>query len=150
MEHRDNSVYTIMSPSGKKWTPIAGTSWRHPEDEMLQLIANNEVTFGSDGNSKPRRKRFLSEVKQGIIPQTIWKHEEVSHTQEAKQSLNKLFDGIPVFSTPKPVKLIKKMLQISTSKDSNDLVVDFFVEAVQQQKVLLSRIKMMTAIESLL
>ena len=126
MEHRDNSVYTIMSPSGKKWTPIAGTSWRHPEDEMLQLIANNEVTFGSDGNSKPRRKRFLSEVKQGIIPQTIWKHEEVSHTQEAKQSLNKLFDGIPVFSTPKPVKLIKKMLQISTSKDSNDLVVDFF------------------------
>lgn len=126
MEHRDNSVYTIVSPTGKKWTPQPGTSWRHPEDEMLQLIANNEVTFGSDGNSKPRRKRFLSEVKQGIIPQTIWKHDEVSHTQEAKQSLNKLFDGTPVFSTPKPVKLIKKMLQISTTKDSNDIILDFF------------------------
>lgn len=126
MEHRDNSVYTITSPTGKKWTPQPGTSWRHPENEMLQLIANNEVTFGADGNSKPRRKRFLSEVKQGIIPQTIWKHEEVSHTQEAKQSLNKLFDGVPVFSTPKPVKLLKKMIQISTTADSNDIVLDFF------------------------
>lgn len=126
MEHRDNSVYTITSSTGKKWTPQPGTSWRHPEKEMLQLIANNEVTFGTDGNSKPRRKRFLSEVKQGIIPQTIWKHEEVSHTQEAKQSLNKLFDGVPVFSTPKPVKLLKKMIQISTSADSNDIVLDFF------------------------
>lgn len=126
MEHRDNSVYTITSPTGKKWTPQPGTSWRHPENEMLQLIANNEVTFGADGNSKPRRKRFLSEVKQGIIPQTIWKHEEVSHTQEAKQSLNKLFDGVPVFSTPKPVKLLKKMIQISTTAGSNDIVLDFF------------------------
>jgi len=126
MEHRDNSVYTIVSPNGKKWTPQSGTSWRHPETEMLQLIANNEVTFGSDGNAKPRRKRFLSEVKQGIIPQTIWKHDEVSHTQEAKQSLNKLFDGVPVFSTPKPIKLIRKMLQISTAKESNDFIVDFF------------------------
>ncbi len=126
MEHRDNSVYTITSPSGKKWTPQAGTSWRHPETEMLGLIKSNEVTFGVDGNSKPRRKRFLSEVKQGIIPQTIWKHEEVSHTQEAKQSLNKLFDGIPVFSTPKPVKLLKRIIEISTSKDSEDIVMDFF------------------------
>ncbi|MGB4832437.1 MAG: site-specific DNA-methyltransferase, partial [Chitinophagales bacterium] len=139
MEHRDNSVYTIVSPNGKEWTPQSGTSWRHPEKEMLELIANNEVTFGSDGNAKPRRKRFLSEVKQGIIPQTIWKHDEVSHTQEAKQSLNKLFDGVPVFSTPKPIKLIKKMLQISTAKESNDFIVDFFAgsaataEAVMEQ-----------------
>jgi adenine-specific DNA-methyltransferase len=126
MEHRDNSVYTIISPSGKVWTPLAGTSWRHPENEMLELIKNGDVTFGNDGNSKPRRKRFLSEVKKGIIPQTIWKHEEVSHTQEAKQSLNKLFDGIPVFSTPKPVKLLKRILEISTNTDSNDFVLDFF------------------------
>lgn len=126
MEHRDNSVYTITSPAGKKWTPQAGTSWRHPENEMLELIKNNEVTFGADGNSKPRRKRFLSEVKKGLIPQTIWKHDEVSHTQEAKQSLNKLFDGIPVFSTPKPVKLLKRLLQISTQKDTDDIIIDFF------------------------
>ena len=126
MEHRDNSVYTITSPNGKKWTPQAGTSWRHPEDEMNELIVNNEITFGPDGNAKPRRKRFLKEVKQGLIPQTIWKHEEVSHTQEAKQSLNKLFDGVPVFSTPKPVKLIRRLLQISTQKGSDDIIIDFF------------------------
>lgn len=126
MEHRDNSVYTITSPKGKKWTPQPGTSWRHPEIEMNELIANNEISFGPDGNAKPRRKRFLKEVKQGLIPQTIWKHEEVSHTQEAKQSLNKLFDGVPVFSTPKPVKLIKRLLQISTQKDTEDIIIDFF------------------------
>ena len=126
MEHRDNSVYTITSPSGKKWTPQPGTSWRHPEEEMNELIENNEITFGLDGNSKPRRKRFLKEVKQGLIPQTIWKHEEVSHTQEAKQSLNKLFEGVPVFSTPKPVKLIKRLLQISTQRNTNDIILDFF------------------------
>lgn len=126
MEHRDNSVYTIVSPAGKKWTPLPGTSWRHPETEMLQLISNKEVTFGADGNSKPRRKRFLSEVKQGIIPQTIWKHEEVGHTQDAKQGLNKLFDGIPAFSTPKPIKLLRKMIQLSTAALEEDLVIDFF------------------------
>lgn len=93
---------------------------------MNELIANNEISFGPDGNAKPRRKRFLKEVKQGLIPQTIWKHEEVSHTQEAKQSLNKLFDGVPVFSTPKPVKLIKRLLQISTQKDTEDIIIDFF------------------------
>jgi adenine-specific DNA-methyltransferase len=126
MEHRENSVYTIISPTGKKWVPQPGTSWRHPEEEMKELIVSNEITFGVDGNSKPRRKRFLSEVKQGIIPQTIWKHDEVGHTQDAKQSLNRLFDGIPVFSTPKPIKLIKRMLQISTNGDTQDIVVDFF------------------------
>ena len=126
MEHRDNSVYTIIAPTGKKWTPQPGTSWRHPEEELKQLIENNEITFGADGNSKPRRKRFLSEVKQGIVPQTIWKHEEVGHTQEAKQWLNKLFNGIPAFSTPKPIRLIRKMLQISTLPQSEDIIIDFF------------------------
>lgn len=126
MEHRDNSVYTITSPSGKQWTPQSGTSWRHPEDEMTELINNNEVTFGKDGNAKPRRKRFLKDVKQGIVPQTIWKHTEVGHTQEAKQHLNKLFDGKPTFSTPKPVRLMNHLLKIATTHDQGDIVLDFF------------------------
>lgn len=126
MEHRDNSVYTICSPKGKEWTPNPGTSWRHPESEMLQLIANNEVTFGSDGMAKPRRKRFLKDVKQGIVPQTIWKHEEVGHTQEAKQLLNKLFDNISLFDTPKPPRLIKRMLQLTTNPNEEHLILDFF------------------------
>ncbi len=57
---------------------------------MLELIKNDEVTFGADGNAKPRRKRFLKDVKQGIVPQTIWKHDDVGHTQDAKQGLNKI------------------------------------------------------------
>ncbi|MDP1545572.1 MAG: site-specific DNA-methyltransferase [Anaerolineales bacterium] len=126
MEHRDNSVYEIVSPTGKVWKPQPGTSWRHPEPEILELIKNNEVTFGADGNAKPRRKRFLKDVKQGIVPQTIWKHDDVGHTQDAKQGLNKIFDGIPTFDTPKPVKLIRRCLQLTTSNSENDLVLDFF------------------------
>lgn len=124
MEHRENSVYKIVSPTGKEWVPQAGTSWRHPEDEMLELIKNNEVTFGADGNAKPRRKRFLSEVKQGIVPQTIWKHDEVGHTQEAKQHLNKIFNNVSYFDTPKPVRLIRRMIELSM--DKTDIALDFF------------------------
>jgi adenine-specific DNA-methyltransferase len=126
MEHRDNSVYEITAPNGKVWKPEPGTSWRHPENEVLDMIENNEIYWGVDGNAKPRRKRFLSEVKQGIVPQTIWKHEEVGHTQEAKQHLIKLFGGDRTFDTPKPVRLIKRMLNISTSSNTNDIILDFF------------------------
>jgi adenine-specific DNA-methyltransferase len=124
MEHRDNSVYEIVSPTGKVWRPLPGTSWRHPEKEMLELIANGEVMFGTDGNSKPRRKRFLKDVKQGVVTQTIWKHEEVGHTQDAKQSLNKIFDGIPTFDTPKPIGLIQRCIKLASSE--NDIILDFF------------------------
>lgn len=126
MEHRDNSVYEITAPNGKIWKPEPGTSWRHPENEVLDMIEHNEIYWGVDGNAKPRRKRFLSEVKQGIVPQTIWKHEEVGHTQEAKQHLIKLFGGDRTFDTPKPVRLIKRMLNISTSANTNDIILDFF------------------------
>lgn len=126
MEHRENSVYTIEAPSGKKWTPHPGTSWRHPEKELKELIENNEVYFGKDGSAKPRRKRFLKDVKQGIVAQTIWKHSDVGHTQEAKQNLNKLFDGKPTFDTPKPVRLVRQMLKISSKPKENDIILDFF------------------------
>ena len=124
MEHRDNSIYEIKSPTGKVWIPLPGTSWRHPEKEMLELIENGEVLFGSDGNAKPRRKRFLKDVKQGVVTQTIWKHNEVGHTQDAKQMLNKIFDGVPTFDTPKPINLIQRCVKLSTSE--NDLILDFF------------------------
>ncbi len=122
-EHRDNSVYEITAPSGRVWKPKPGTSWRHPKDEMNRLISENEIWFGNDGNGMPRRKKFLSEVQQGLVPETLWKHESVGHTQEAKRELLQLFDA-DVFSTPKPTRLVRRMLQITTAND--DIVVDFF------------------------
>lgn len=126
MEHRENSVYEIKSPiTGKGWFPEPGSSWRHPENEMLELIKNNEITFGKDGNAKPRRKRFLQDVKQGIVPQTIWKHDEVGHTQDAKQGLKRILDqSIDFFATPKPTGLVNRILKLSTSKDS--IILDSF------------------------
>lgn len=128
MEHRDNGVYTIVSPTtGRQWTPVHGTSWRHPEAEMLALIADNQVWFGPDGNSKPRRKRFLSEVKQGIVPQTLWSHADVGHTQEASQEFKRIFENDRVtFETPKPTRLVQRMLQITSTAHDGDIILDFF------------------------
>ena len=71
MEHRDNCVYSITSPTGAVWTPDAGTSWRHPEVEISELIRTGQVWFGNDGSAKPRRKRYLSEVSDGVVPETM-------------------------------------------------------------------------------
>ena len=122
-EHRDNSVYTIVATTGKSWTPKQGTSWRHPEEEMKRLIESNQIWFGSDGNGMPRRKKFLSEVQQGLVPETLWKHPDVGHTQEAKREIIELF-GHDVFDTPKPSRLIKRAAKIVTS--DSDIILDFF------------------------
>jgi adenine-specific DNA-methyltransferase len=127
MEHRDNGVYDIIGPSGKVWTPKKGNSWRHPEAEILELIKTNQIWFGSDGNGMPRRKRFLSEVKQSIVPQTIWKHEDVGHTQQAKQELNTVLQGLDAtFDTPKPIRLIQQILKLATPNDTPSVILDFF------------------------
>ncbi len=117
-EHRDNSVYTITSPSGKKWTPQPGTSWRHPEVEMLDLIANKEIWFGEDGNNMPRRKKFLADVQQGRVPETLWPYDEVGHTQEATREVIRILGATTKnFPFPKPVALIKRVVQITTRQE---------------------------------
>ncbi len=125
MEHRDNCVYTIISPNGMEWAPESGTSWRHPEVEMNQLIADNQVWFGDNGTSKPRRKRFLSEVKDGVVAETIWEHTDVGHNQEGTKIVKALFkDSSPDFSNPKPPRLIERTMKLTTK--SNDIILDFF------------------------
>ncbi len=127
MEHRDNCVYTITSPSGTKWTPEPGTSWRHPEDEMLALINTGQVWFGADGTSKPRRKRYLSEVSDGVVPETMWFHKDCGHNQEATQETKALFSDVGVpFSNPKPTRLIRQMMIVGTASNAGDIVLDFF------------------------
>ena len=88
------------------------------------MIAENRIWFGADGDNVPRLKRFLADVKQGITPMSIWKHEEVGHSQSASQNLKKLFDGNAYFEYPKPVALIERCIALYT--DNNSLVIDFF------------------------
>jgi adenine-specific DNA-methyltransferase len=122
-EHRDNSVYTIVAPSGKEWIPEPGTSWRHPESEMLELIENNEIWFGEDGNNMPRRKKFLADVQKGRVPETFWPYDEVGHTQDAKRELIRIVGASKrFFPYPKPVDLISRVIQITTRP--GELVLD--------------------------
>ena len=118
-----NCIYEIEAPSGKKWLPPVGKRWVYNQDNFKTLLAENRFWFGKDGNAFPRIKRYWSEVQQGMVPNSMWFFEEVGHTQEGKQETNALFDRA-VFDYPKPVRLLKRILQISTTKE--DIVLDFF------------------------
>lgn len=121
-------TYPITCPSGKIISgPPKGNYWRYAYEDFQQLDADKRIWWGKDGNSTPRIKRFLSEVKQGVVPQTFWPYTEVGHTQEAKQELVSMVefeDSASVFITPKPTRLIKRILDIATDKDS--LILDSF------------------------
>lgn len=138
-------TYPIICPSGRKLDgPPPGSYWRYSEKNFKGLDKDGRIWWGSDGNNVPAIKRFLSEVKQGLVPQTLWKYKEVGHTQEAKKELLALVDfpnSNVVFDTPKPTRLIRRMLQIGTSSEEPALVVDFFagsgttMEAVLRQNL---------------
>ena len=116
--------YEITTPGGRRLLPPPGRCWSVTADKYGQLVDDNRVWFGVDGNNVPRRKVFLSETDQGLTPHTLWKAGEVGTTDSAMRDLIALFEGEAVFDTPKPVELIKRMLHISTG--SHDIVVDFF------------------------
>ena len=115
--------YEIVVPSGRTVKPPKGACWRVSKERLQELINDNRIWFGNDGNNVPAIKRFLSEVKQGITPLTIWLYEDVGHNQEATQELKKL--GITEFDSPKPVRLIKRVIELS-SCTSDDIILDFF------------------------
>lgn len=117
-------LYDITLPSGRKIKPTSGRCWLYTKDKYEEMVKDNRIWFGKSGDNTPRVKKFLTEVKQGITPMTIWKYLEVEHSQEAAQNLKKLFDGKDYFDYPKPVKLIKRMLELYTNSDS--IIVDFF------------------------
>lgn len=118
------NIYEIISPSGRVNLPPNGRSWRVSEEKFKQMVKNNEVWFGSDGNGVPRQKRFLSNVKKGITPMTIWKYQDVGHSQDATKKLKALFDNHMYFEYPKSVDLIKRCIQLYSQEDSLNL--DFF------------------------
>jgi len=124
-----NGMYEIVSRTGQIFKPAVGTYWRSSYDKFLELDRDNRIWWGSDGKNMPSLKRFLSEVKQGITPQTLWDYKSVGHTQEAKQELLEFVefeDTQNVLNSVKPTRLIQRMLQIATEPDGEDIVVDFF------------------------
>ena len=118
--------YALITPSGRQVEPPAGRCWIVTKERMEQLIADNRVWFGAHGDNVPRRKSFLSEAKDGLTPHTLWLADEVGTNDSAKKHLVRLFGGKEPYDTPKPVELIRRILQIATASNSNDLVIDFF------------------------
>lgn len=119
--------YPITTPSGKVVSPTNGRCWMTSQERMQKLIEDNRIWFGKKGNNMPRYKTFLSEVQQGIVPLTIWLHEEVGHNQSAKQELKKIFSDTHLpFETPKPTTLLKRIIQISTNQNQKSVILDFF------------------------
>ena len=122
---RSNGHYLVTSPkTGKTFDVPHGKHWVYAKENLLALVDDNQIWFGEDGNSFPRKKRFLSDVQDGRTPSTIWLSEEVGHNQTATREVKQLFKDNKYFDFPKPIAYIKQMIQISTSND--DIVLDFF------------------------
>lgn len=121
---RPNQMYSITTPSGAVVTPPEGRCWRILEDEFKKLQQDGRLWFGADGTGVPRKKVYLSEVD-GITPWTWWSNKEVGHNQEAKKEIIALFGASDVFDTPKPERLIQRIIHIAT--DPGDLVLDSFL-----------------------
>lgn len=120
----ESRIYEIVTPSGRKVLPPNGYCWRLDKKTFEQYKSDNRIWFGESGNNVPRIKRFLSEVKQGITPMTIWKHTDVGSSQDATKQVKSVFGGLSCFTYPKPLNLIKRCLQLYTDKDA--IVLDFF------------------------
>ena len=117
-------IYTITTPGGKKLTPASGRCWLFTQKRYQEMLADNRIWFGLDGNNMPRVKKFLSEVKQGITPMTIWKYTEVGHSQNATKELKNIFDGESKFTYPKSIRLLQRIVGLYGDKYST--ILDFF------------------------
>jgi adenine-specific DNA-methyltransferase len=118
-----SQFYTITGPTGKQFDPPPGNCWRYSRPVFEKLVAEGRIYFGKDGNGQPTTIRYLSEVE-GTVPWTWWPHDEVGNTDEAKKETLSLIPGGSVFDTPKPERLIHRILHISTLP--GDLVLDSF------------------------
>jgi len=119
----EKQIYEIVGPTGRSFFPPSGYCWRFTKEKFEQMRQDNRIWFGADRSNSPVPKLFLSEVQDGVTPMTVWTFDEVGHGQEATRELRDLMDGA-VFTSPKPLRYITRLLQIGTSKYS--LILDFF------------------------
>jgi adenine-specific DNA-methyltransferase len=120
--------YPLTTPTGRIIPgPPAGSYWRVSKERFEELGRDNRIWWGKSGNNRPGIKRFLSEVREGVVPQTYWPWQEVGSTRNAKQELSQLLaaaSGDDIFITPKPMRLVERMLQIASADDS--IILDYF------------------------
>src|SRR5699024_8643796 len=110
----ERNIYEIPAPSGRVVLPPSGRSWLFSKERYPELLKDNRVYFGKDGNSMPDYKRFLSEVRDGVVAQTLWTYQEVGHNQDAKKEIKNLFNGTSAFGTPKPEKFIQRIITLGS------------------------------------
>ena len=122
--YRPNQMYKIVTPGGEEYYPPEGSCWKNIESVFLNQVEEGRFWFGKDGKGVPRRKNYLSEAT-GRQSWTWWPNEEVGNTQEAKREIIELFGKSEVFDTPKPERLIQRVLHIATNP--GDLVLDSFL-----------------------
>jgi adenine-specific DNA-methyltransferase len=119
--------YPITNPAGRVIRPPNSRCWAVNQERFEELVADNRIWFGEDGNNVPSLKRFLSEVQEGSVPVTWWAYQDCGHNQDAKKELKALLHDVETFfDTPKPVKLIKRMLQLASKKNNDVIILDFF------------------------
>lgn len=125
-DERPNLYFPITNPhTGEEVWPKKSAVWKFSKDVVKKHLEENLIYWGKDGTStSPRYKKFLTD-SQGVVPRSVWRYEDVGHTQMATEVFQSLVPEIK-FDTPKPPKLIRQMLLISTSPSSNDIVMDFF------------------------
>src|SRR3546814_3073768 len=127
---QSKGTYPMTTPAGRTISgPPAGSYWCVSEEKFGELVADNRIWWGESGDNRPGVKKFLSEVRNGVIPQTYWSWKEVGSTRNAKQELSKLLQatsGDDIFITPKPIKLIERILDVSTEPNEEAIVLDFF------------------------
>ena len=132
--------YPVTTPSGREIYPTDGRCWSVSKETFKKLLEEDRIWFGESGSNMPRMKRFLSELKEGMVATTLWSYQDVGHNQEGRQELKKLFDEKGYFDGPKPVRLLSRILQIANT-DKDSIILDFFAgssttaHAVMQQNV---------------
>jgi adenine-specific DNA-methyltransferase len=122
-EARDYAIFPVKLPSGREVWPPSGTSWRYTIDKFAEMIDDNRIWFGIDGDSRPAVKRFISEVTETIPATTIWTYDEVGHNDESKKESRALFED-DLFATPKPERLLERIVTLATR--AGDIVLDSF------------------------
>ena len=123
-ERHEGLMYTVTTPSGKKVAPPKGSHWRMVEADFWRMVEDRRIVFGEKGDNNPALKLYLNEVQDGMVPRTWWPHTEVGHTQEAKREIQALFPEGNLFDTPKPERLIERIVTIGSNP--GDLVLDSF------------------------